>query len=299
MDPLTHALSGAVIRNFGFRQKAALWVLMATAVAPDIDFISGLWGADVMLRHHRGITHGVLSLLAVPVLVGLIFKKRGGFLYYWFLATLGYGSHIALDLTNSHGTRLFAPLDWQRHAAGLTYLVEPWVLVGFAVSLLAVRLRANRARAVSLVTAALLVFYVGVKHHYHDKTEELLRASLDEYIIEEVSPMPNAFMRWWFIAHSENDIKTGFADLFTDTIYIHKTYPRNNHNYLVERSKDYGIVRNFLYFAQYPYAEVTKNGRINVVKWRELSFGYSSKERFTATLDMGEDGKLINYKVRI
>jgi hypothetical protein len=241
----------------------------------------------------------VLFLVAVPLLVGLVFRKRGGFVYYWLAATLGYGSHIALDLTNQYGTRLFAPLDWQRHAASLTFAVEPLVIVGFFVSMAVAGFKADKARAVSFVTMVLLVFYVGVKYHYHDKTEEFLRASLDEYIIEEVSPMPNAFMRWWFIAQGEKDIKTGFADLFTDTIYIHKTYPRNRNSYIVERSKDYGVVKNFLYFAQYPYAEVTKNGRINVVKWRELSFGYSSKERFTATLDMGDDGKLINYKIRI
>jgi inner membrane protein len=299
MDPLTHALSGAVIRNFGFRRQAALWVLVAASLAPDLDLVAGFWGADVMLRHHRGITHGVLFLIAVPVLAGVLFRKRGGFLYYWFLATLGYGSHIALDLTDSYGTRLFAPLDWQRHAAGLTFMAEPLIILGLVVSLIIAGLKGNRARAVSFVTAALMVFYVGVKHHYHEKTEELLRASMDEYIIEEVSPLPNEFMRWWFIAHNGKKIKTGFADLFTDTIYIHKTYPMAKDSYLVERSKDFGVVKNFLYFAQYPYAEVSKNGKINVVKWRELSFGYSSRDRFTATLDMGEDGDLLDSRIRI
>ncbi len=299
MDPLTHALSGAVIRNFGFRRKAALWVLVAASLAPDLDLVAGLWGADVMLRYHRGLTHSFLFFFAVPVVVGFLLRKRGSFFYYWFLTSLGYGSHIAIDMVDSYGARLFAPLDWHRHAAGLTFIAEPLIILGLFVSLLIAGINVNRARVVSFVTAALMVFYVGVKHHYHEKTEELLRASMDEYIIEEVSPLPNEFMRWWFIAHNGKTIKTGFADLFTDTIYIHKTYPMANDSYLVERSKDYGVVKNFLYFAQYPYAEVSKNGKINVVKWRELSFGYSSKDRLTATLDIGENGDLIDSRIRI
>jgi membrane-bound metal-dependent hydrolase YbcI (DUF457 family) len=299
MDPLTHALSGAVIKNLGFKRKWALAVLVAAAVAPDLDFLTGLWGMDVMLRYHRGITHGFFALLVVPVLVGLIFRKRGEFLYYWMLAAIGYGSHIVLDLTNGYGTRLFAPLDWRVYSAGLTFVAEPYVIALFAVSLLISYLNAERARIVTVATMALLVAFIGVKHHYHEKTKEFLRASMQEYIVDKVSPMPNAVMRWWFVAHNENEIRTGFADLFTDSIYVHKTYPRNNHSRLIESSKEHGVVKNFLYFAQHPYAEVRKNGNITVVKWRELSLAYSPKERFTATVDIGQDGKLIGSKIRI
>jgi inner membrane protein len=300
MDPITHALSGAVIRNFGFKKSAALAVLVISAVIPDIDFATGFWGDDLMLRYHRGLTHGVLALLVVPMAIGLIFrKKEGGVLYYWFLATLGYGTHLALDVTNHYGTRLMAPLDWQLVSADLTFVVEPYIIVGFALCILIGYMNADRARTVTFVTMLALVLYVGVKHHYHEKTEEFLRASMDEHIIETVSPLPNDILRWWFIARNGDEMKTGVADLFTEKIYVHKTYDISNNDPAIERSKQFEVVKNFLYFAKYPYAEVQAKGNVNVVKWRELSFAYAPGERFTATVNLDKDGRLIGSEVRL
>lgn len=297
MEPITHALSGVVIRNFGFRKKAALAVLVISSVAPDLDFVTRLWGSDVMLRYHRGITHGVLAFLVVPVVMGLVFRKRGGFVYCWFLASLGYGLHIALDLTNPYGTRLFAPLDWYPYSADLAFIVDPYIVMGLVLSLLMAKLSAERARTIALATMAMMVFYMGVKHYFHERTEEFLRASLDEYMIERVVPMPNDFVRWWFIARNDEEIKTGFADLFTRTVYVQKTYPKNGYDPDVERSKRHRVVKNFLYFAQYPYAEVRTEGRKRVVKWRELIYAYAPEERFTATVSMDERGELISSRI--
>jgi len=68
---------------------------------------------------------------------------------------------------------------------------------------------------------------------------------------------------------------------------------------MVERSKQYGVVKNFLYFAKYPYAEVQAKGNVSVVKWHELSFTYAPGERFTATVNLDKDGKLISSEVKL
>ncbi|MGD2080285.1 MAG: metal-dependent hydrolase [Nitrospirota bacterium] len=298
MDPLTHTLSAVVVRNLGFRGRASLGVLVISSLAPDVDFLTRLLGAEAMLRYHRGITHGVLALLVVPLAMGFLYRKsKGGFLYFWFLATLGYGLHIALDLTNHHGTRLFAPLDWELYSADLTFLVDPYLAGALALSLLVAWLARERARAVALATMAVLVLYLGVKHHYHDKTEEFLRASLDEYVIEKVVPMPSGFMRWWFIARGDGEIKTGVADLFTRSVYVHKTYPAGGPDPAAERSKTASVVRNFIYFAKYPYPEVSASGGRRIVKWRDLSYGYAPPERFTATVVMDGQGRLVSSRL--
>ncbi len=67
MDPITHSLAGLTISHLGFRRKAAIWVLLLSSIAPDFDYITRLWGVDVFLRYHRGITHGILALVVVPV----------------------------------------------------------------------------------------------------------------------------------------------------------------------------------------------------------------------------------------
>ncbi|MEJ2314395.1 MAG: metal-dependent hydrolase [Nitrospirota bacterium] len=298
MDPLTHTLSAVVVRNLGFRGRASLAVLVISSLAPDADFLSRLLGAEAMLRYHRGITHGVLALLVVPMAIGFLFRKsKGGFLYFWFLATIGYGLHIALDLTNHHGARLFAPLDWGLYSMDLTFLVDPYLTGALVLSLLVTWLARERARAVALATMATLVLYLGVRHHYHDRTEEFLRASLDEYVIEKVVPMPTGFTRWWFIARGHGEIKTGVADLLTRSVYVHKTYPIKGHDAAAERSKKADVVKDFIYFAKYPYPEVYASGGRRIVKWRDLSYGYAPPERFTATVVMDGQGRLVSSRL--
>ena len=71
MDPITHSLAGATISRLGFKRKASLWVLLIASVAPDLDYISRIWGPDMFLRYHRGITHGLLALLVIPLIIAL------------------------------------------------------------------------------------------------------------------------------------------------------------------------------------------------------------------------------------
>src|SRR4030065_1427485 len=106
MDPVTHSLAGATIANLGFKRKAAMWVLLLSSIAPDFDYITRLWGADVFLRYHRGITHGILALFIVPIIIGLIFGREKNFLYSSFLAFLAYTVHLLMDLTTQYGTRI-------------------------------------------------------------------------------------------------------------------------------------------------------------------------------------------------
>ncbi len=293
MDPITHGLSGVVIRNFGFRRRAALGVLVFSAMAPDLDYISRAWGIEAFLRYHRGITHGVLALLVVPLVVGIVVGRKKEFAYYAFIASLGYGLHMLLDLTNQYGTRVMSPLDWQPYSLDLTFIVDPYVSGGLLAGILVARASRRRAALASLATLAVLVLYMGIKSHFHDRTEEYLRASLDDHIIERVSPMPNDFLRWWFVARNDKELKTGFADLFTHRVYVHGTYPLGNNHPAIERSKETEIVKSFLYFAKHPYAEVEKKGSSNVVKWRELSYAYAPGDRFVATVEMDGEGNLL------
>ena len=128
MDPVTHGLFGATIYHIGFKRKAALWVLLVASVAPDIDFISRFWGADVLLRYHRGITHGILALFIVPIIIGVIFGYRKGFLYYTVLAFLAYAAHLVMDLMNQYGTRILSPLDWNQYSLDLMFIFDPYII---------------------------------------------------------------------------------------------------------------------------------------------------------------------------
>ncbi|MCX8069723.1 MAG: metal-dependent hydrolase, partial [Thermodesulfovibrionales bacterium] len=104
MDPITHTLAGLVVKQVGFNRRASALIAIIASLLPDIDYISRLWGADVLLRYHRGITHGIGALFVSSLLIALAFKNRSGFLYSFFLSFLAYGLHLLFDLTNSYCT---------------------------------------------------------------------------------------------------------------------------------------------------------------------------------------------------
>jgi inner membrane protein len=291
MDPITHGLAGVVIRNLGFKSKAALTALVLASVFPDIDYITRLFGIEVFLRYHRGLTHGILALFVVPVLFGIAFGLRRGFFYFSSIAFLGYALHLFLDLTNQYGVRIFSPLDWQQYSLGLTFIIDPYVSIGFLVSVVFSRLNKKRAKTIALATLILLVSYIGIRQYFQDKSKDFLRDELDTYVCD-VSPLPNDFLRWWFVAKLDGINRVGFVDLFTQRVYVQDVYIQGSSPY-IELSKNEKIVENFLYFAKYPYADVKKvNGKIEVT-WKELSYAFLPGEHFEAKVVMDKEGKVL------
>lgn len=311
MDPITHGLAGVVIRNVGFRRKAALGVLVLASLAPDIDHITRIFGADVFLRYHRGVTHSVFILFIIPVIFSLFFGFKKRVFYYSFLFFLGYGLHILLDLTNQYSVRLFSPLDSRRYSADLTFIIDPYVSIGFLVSIVFSRLNRKKAGTIALATFILLMSYMGTRYYFHEKTEDFLRSKLDNYICK-LCPLPNDFLRWWFVARLDGITRVGFADLFTQRVYVQETYVQGD-DPAIEHSKKDEIVKSFLDFAKYPYASVRRlkteggtamnanekgaidpeKGRIEVI-WRELAYSFLPGEHFRARVVMDENGKILS-----
>jgi inner membrane protein len=299
MDPVTHGLAGAVIKNLGFRGRGALTVLVFSSLAPDLDYITLLWGAEVFLRYHRGITHGVLALFLAPPVIAFLFGRRERFIYFLPLSFIGYSSHLALDLAGGYGTRVMSPLDWQPYSLDLMFMVEPAVTAALLAGLLLVWRNRARARAIAVAVLLFLFVLVGVKYYFHERTTEFLSSTLDDHVICGISPLPNGFLRWWFVAKKEDGLKTGYADLFTDGIYLDRTYPPQSPDPAIGRSREAEVVKGFLAFARYPYAEIRRSeGKVRV-RWKELYNPLSSGDRIVAEVTMDLKGKVLNSSLRL
>ncbi|OGW40941.1 MAG: hypothetical protein A2Y97_03115 [Nitrospirae bacterium RBG_13_39_12] len=293
MDPITHGLAGTTIYNLGFKQRTSFWVLLLSSIAPDFDFITRLWGADVFLRYHRGISHGILALFVVPIIIGIIFSHKKRFFYYSFLAFIGYSVHLFMDLTNQYGTRILSPLDWYQYSLDLIFIFDPYITLGLLLSVILCKFNKKRAITIALVTVFLLVAYTGSRNYLHDRTKEFLKERMDANTYM-VSPLPNDFLRWWFIAKSGNEMKTGFADLFTQRICMQETYLINDKDPFIKLSEDTKVIKNYIYFARYPYAEVKMDAKNITVVWRDLAYSFLPGEHFVAEVIFGSDGKVIN-----
>lgn len=292
MDPITHALAGATIAKLGFKRKAAIWVLLLSSIAPDIDYITRFWGTDIFLRYHRGITHGILALFLFPAIIALIFGLKRGFFYYYFISFLGYGAHLLMDLTNQYGTRILSPLDWEQFSLDLMFIIDPYITTGLFLCVILSRFNKKKAVAISAITIILLIAYVGGRYYLHDRTRDFLKENLEANTYK-MCPLPNDFLRWWFIVKSGDEIKVGFADLFTKRVCVQERYVVAEKDPAIERSKETRVVKNFLYFAKYPYAEVKSEKGKTTVIWRELAYSFMAGEHFVAKVVMDKNGKVI------
>ena len=144
MDPLTHALSGAVLGGMlpcrsRLRWLVSLWAA-GVAALPDID-IFFVHNPLEYIEYHRGITHSLAGAvgLALIALLPLIWLERrfpaspprparrfgGAFLLAYGLLLL----HIYLDCMNSYGTQVFQPFSSYRVRWNALFIVDPLLLL--------------------------------------------------------------------------------------------------------------------------------------------------------------------------
>ncbi len=154
MDNLTHSLAGAVLGQLGLKRKTALAMptLIIAANIPDIDAVATLLGGVDHLALRRGITHGPIAMLVLPVLLWLAmlgyarWKKREGVHAGWLLALsyIGTLSHPALDWLNSYGIRFLEPFSSQWFAGDTIFIIDVWIWTVLAISVWMSRAKERR-----------------------------------------------------------------------------------------------------------------------------------------------------------
>lgn len=148
MDNLTHSFFAATIGQTGLKKKSGLGMaaLVIGANIPDIDATCTLWGTQA-LAMRRGLTHGPLGLLILPLLVtGLLllldrWQTRRGTRPVdrlpvhkgWLLALsyIGTLTHPLLDWMNSYGVRLLEPFSSRWFYGDVLFIIDLvlWILL--------------------------------------------------------------------------------------------------------------------------------------------------------------------------
>ncbi len=298
MDPITHTLTGITVKQIGFNRKAALAIAIIASLLPDIDYITRMWGSDVLLRYHRGITHSLLSLFAASLFIAILFRRKCGFLYAFALSFICYGLHIALDLTNQYGTRILAPLDWNQYALDLTFIIEPWISIPLLASLVFGILNKKKAPIIAATALLTICIVIGARYYLQGEARAFLKKNIDANIYR-VYPIPNDFLTWSFLTKTSEGTKIGTVDLFSRRVVTVETFDKNQSNPLIEASKNSPVVQNFLYFAKFPYAEVSRRETGATLIWRDLAYAYIGGNRFYVTLEFDKNGNVKEARFKL
>lgn len=300
MDPLTHTLTGFVGAKIISKNRVFLLIFIISSLIPDIDVFIRLYSKELFLIHHRGITHGVAFLFLFPLIPAFLFHKKTGFFKTYCISFLGYGLHLLLDLTNQYGTKILSPFDNTFYNLSLTFIVDPYILIPILSAVaLSIKLK-KQARFLYILAFIFIALYIGTKVYLKAEARDFLKQKIEAHQYR-VYPLPNDFLRWWFVARFQDEYITGFVDLFTKRVYIDERYKIKNDEAIL-KSKESQSVKAFLSFAKHPVAIPKKQGDTILVIWKELSYGFLPNDRFTVKVWLKETPngyRLINSEIKI
>ncbi len=152
MDPITHTLVGACLAESGLKKRTGLGTatLIIGANLPDLDIVSYFWGPATALWFRRGLTHGVLGIVVLPVLLtgAIVFSHRlmrhlghhreliVSPRWVLTLAFLSVATHPLLDFLNVYGVRWLMPFSAQWFYGDTLFIVDLWLwlILGFGVA---------------------------------------------------------------------------------------------------------------------------------------------------------------------
>lgn len=165
-----------MLGQLGFKRLTgrAMGTLVIAANIPDIDAFYRFEGPSLAFR--RGITHGPLAMLVLPVvLTGLVLafdriwpKRSGPPVRPWavlLLAFIGTLSHPMLDWLNSYGIRFLEPFSHRWFYGDTLFIIDVWLWVALlaSVHVSQIRERAGKAgwsRPAAVGLGAILVYIV-------------------------------------------------------------------------------------------------------------------------------------------
>jgi inner membrane protein len=229
VDTITHALSGALLARATAPAQAGektlplgrrVFIGLAAAAVPDIDFVISWIGPVEFLLHHRGVTH---SLVMLPLwayllarLCAVIWRGDRPWRAYFGVIALGLGVHIAGDWITSFGTIVFAPLSDIRAGLGTTFIIDLWFSGIIVAGLVASAIwRASHVPAVAglAVLCGYVAFQGVLQSRAVDWGESYARNAGLQQAAVTAQPRPVSPFNWMVIVRNGEEVRYSFVNL--------------------------------------------------------------------------------------
>ena len=301
MDNVTHTLYSVTLAKTGLDRLAprATITLVIGANFPDIDIASFFRGSICYLKYHRGITH---SLLAIPF-GGLLIATVMYFIHnrwlskdesvpfwkYVLLASIGVGSHVLLDFTNSYGIRPFLPFSGRWVSGNIEFIIDPWVLAALGLTLglpfffglinQEIGARKSEHGTAAIVCLMLICFYWGAKVFSHRQAiADLVQTEEMGEPIQRVGAVPQPLnpFKWYGIIETASFyrlVETGWDPFDVNTGTPRgRVFHKPEDTLVLEAASRGPQARVYLGFSQYPLFTVTPSDQGHTVMMQDLRF---------------------------
>lgn len=295
MDPVCHTLVGGALAESGLKRRTTLGAatLLVAANAPDLDVLAYLAGPTTALWLRRGLTHGVVAWLLLPLLItgGVLLadrvlrrgedRQRAVPAQVLLLAVIGVATHPLLDLLNTYGVRLLMPFSDRWFYGDVLFIVDPWVWAVLAIGMLWTRrrVRAGARDAAGARVAArpvrwallVVVLYLAAMTGSNLAARRLVAASLAAEGLPGpdrmmVGPVPVNPFRRTVVVEIDGAYRGGdFSWLEGRRIQLDDLGLRRDPDVRTVAATRGPAARRFLSWARFPFFELAPGGRDDAV----------------------------------
>jgi len=212
VDPLTHALSGAVLARALPKKPLAngqIALLVLLTMVPDADFVLKIISDTAYLEYHRGITHSLLILPLWTWFFYVLLSKTKTSIPAWLIGA-AIALHIALDLITSFGTMILAPFSDWRAALDLVFIIDPLFTACLLLPLLGAAVFRRQARKLAILALCLTASYLSLTAWAHQRAMFVVHHAYPNAASHAALPLPFSPFHWQLIAsYSDRYVRTG------------------------------------------------------------------------------------------
>jgi membrane-bound metal-dependent hydrolase YbcI (DUF457 family) len=309
VEPFTHAFTSLALARAGQRRlpRFGMAMLVASGLAPDLDYASYFGGAGAFMQFHRSALHSLVGAAVMACAVAGAFcvldkklppgktAQTQRFPPLTFAAALavcaiGAAGHVLLDVASGVGVQLLWPFRARWFAWNLAADVDVWLLVllvaGFLLPLLLSLVReeigerrtAPKGSPAAVITLLLLIAFLGARAHLRSEAVDLLLSR--EYhgripLSAGAFPESSTPFDWRGVVVTDNTIETievpvGAGAQF-DSDHSLTSYKPDESPALVAGERAAATAK-FLNYARFPVATVMRREDGYRVEVRDLRF---------------------------
>jgi len=324
MDNLTHSLAGAVLGQMGLKKKTGLAMptLIIAANIPDIDALAVLLGGHTHLAIRRGITHGPIAMLLLPLILwGIMLwfdrwqehrgkrpEKRLPIHKGWLLALafIGTLSHPAMDWLNSYGVRLLEPFSSRWFYGDSIFIIDIWIWAALIAGVWLSLRRENRgqgnwqqpARISFAAVGAYILANLAITTHAENLFLQHFRKSHDPTLtmpdpVVVARPAPLTFWRreilWRDGLSYGSDVYDLFGSEFSDE-RLHGQPTNMSNPAIAAAAESDRQAAAFLFWSRMPVAEVIRTGDAQQITIADQRFDHPlASDRFTVRATIADE----------
>ncbi len=307
MDTLSHALIGLTLSRLDSTRElgaVAAVTLTTASLLPDIDVVSRVFGHRFYLKHHRGITHGLVVLpLEAVVLAGLLLgfwpeARTVGFTALFSMSLVAMLVHIFFDILTPYGTKVLLPFHNHAVTTDSMPIFEPFLIlltgIGLYLSYHQPGLAHHSAIAVLLLWPAFFAFYGASKL----RAEALLTRHAGSGVLDsDTFPVPGMPLVWLCVVRKQKHSETFLVNVLTRKkkhphFFKHHPFPKAlEHNRMA-------II--FMRFARHFLVEKRVEGRLCHYLIRDLRFDFPYHRKFFHwEITTDQKGRILSERFRL